>query len=68
MRATLGLKADEIRTAIKEYVERNGWKVSGAVRLDAYEETDMRGEGAGFVVSACVEVEPVQPSTIGYTR
>lgn len=69
MKATLGLKADEIRAAIKEYVERRGWQVSGVVRLEAQEETDMRGERTGFILTSSVDVEPAQTSSpIDYTR
>lgn len=44
MKATLTLTDNEIREAIKQYVERFGWKVSGTVDIK-YRAGDQRDPG-----------------------
>ena len=59
MNATISLTADEIKTAIKEYVQRQGWLVQGQVTLE-HEVDDDRLAGV-VTYSATVQVRPVPP-------
>ena len=67
MNATITIRKDEIEAAIKEYVERKGWRVPGRVTIGHDTDNDRGIETTTYTASMEVSPTPKQ-DTADYTR